>query len=372
VARKTKAQAAIHELTKSVLGKELQGLLDEEEWRPIDRAKDIIPTGRFEFDEILFRGLGGLVRGARYELYGLKGAHKSTTGYEWLGAIQKHDDRPVFLVNTERVLKKTIYSWARMHGCDTDRIEIIKPANLDQTYKVLVALGGSGYYSAGLWDSYGATAHMPTDPKAMTKYDKKEYGSKLAIAEGARTNTQGIPDVRDAFDDTGTTLIVVNQGRLKLGTMGSYVIPVISPGGNAFHHMFDCRMMFARRAPILEDNRVVGVEVRVEVQDSRLFVHGAKTGPKDGDCPDIQFYFDGRKPDPTETIAKMAQEVGIITQSGAHYTWGETKYHGKDKLHEAITPVRSELWEQVKLVRDRMGIEPEIDEFAAFLDAEDV
>ena len=228
MARKTKAQAAIHKLTKSVLGKELQGLLDEEEWRPIDRAKDIIPTGRFEFDEILFRGLGGLVRGARYELYGLKGAHKSTTGYEWLGAIQKHDDRPVFLVNTERVLKKTIYSWARMHGCDTDRIEIIKPANLDQTYKVLVALGGSGHYSAGLWDSYGATAHMPTDPKAMTKYDMACLFAPLVGADPAcivadPTPPTGAPRPQDAHLDSS------DLERLGIGRRTSFTtaIPAI-------------------------------------------------------------------------------------------------------------------------------------------------
>jgi hypothetical protein len=105
-------------------------------------------------------------------------------------------------------------------------------------------------------------------------------------------------------------------------------------GGNTYTHFLSANIYFEQvnraDARILDDkDQRVGATIRATVEKSKFGPWPRRT--------EFKVSFDTGIINPEEEIALLAMDYGIIDRPSAqYYSYGETKWHGQDKMHQAI------------------------------------
>jgi recombination protein RecA len=283
-------------------------------------AVEVTPSGSIALDQALG---GGYPVGRVVEIYGPESSGKTTLALHAVAEIQKGGGQAAF-VDAEHALDP---EYAKRLGVDVDNLLIAQPDTGEQALEIVETLIRSGAVNVIVIDSVAALT-----PKAEIEGD---MGGSLPGLQ-ARLMSQALRKITAIAHKTGTTLIFLNQIRMKIGVM--FGNPETTTGGNALKFYASVRLD-VRRIGKLEngtgdDKQVVGSETRVKVVKNKI-------APPFRQAEFVIRYNMGI--DRVTDLINMGIKFGLIEKSGAFLTIEGEKYQGMEKARNALMEDKKKL-----------------------------
>ncbi|MFM1881057.1 MAG: hypothetical protein RLZZ344_1291 [Pseudomonadota bacterium] len=278
-----------------------------------DTAPDIqtVSTGSLGLDIAL--GVGGLPRGRVVEIYGPESSGKTTLTLQVIAEMQKLGGTCAF-VDAEHALDT---QYAQKLGVDLTDLLISQPDTGEQALEIVDALVRSGSVDLIVVDSVAALT-----PRAEIEGD---MGDSLPGLQ-ARLMSQALRKLTGTINRTNTTVIFINQIRMKIGVM--FGSPETTTGGNALKFYSSVRLDIRRVGSLKKGEEVVGSETRVKVVKN-------KVAP-----PFKQAEFDilyGEGISREGEIVDLGAASDVVEKSGAWYSYqGDRIGQGKDNAREFL------------------------------------
>ena len=315
------ALASLDSLIRSVEKSFGRGILMAADGDAVDNDIEVVPTGSFALNLAL--GVGGIPKGRIIEIYGPEASGKTTLALSMIAQAQKLGSVAAF-VDAEHALD---LRYARALGIDCSKMLLSQPDCGEQAMDVVEALVRSGEVGIVVIDSVAALV-----PKA--EIDGEMGDNHVGLQ--ARLMSRAMRKLASLAHQTGTTLIFINQIRMKIGVfMGS---PETTTGGNALKFYASVRLDVRRIGSLKKDERIYGNRLRIKVTKN-------KVAPPFRQC-EIDLLFCGGFCREAE-VFDLAVAQGALTRSGAFYKLGdETVGQGRDRA-VAELKARPELCERL-------------------------
>jgi len=215
---------------------------------------EAISTGSLGLDLAL--GIGGFPKGRVVEIYGPESSGKSTLTLQAIAECQKAGGVCAFL-DAEHALDVT---YAKALGVDTDNLLVSQPDYGEQALEILETLIRSSAVDLVVVDSVAALT-----PKAEIDADMDE----LQVGLQARLMSKALRKVTGILHKTNTTVIFINQIRMKIGMTG-YGSPETTTGGNALKFYSSVRIDIRRIASLKQAEEVIGNRTKVKVVKNKV------------------------------------------------------------------------------------------------------
>ena len=213
---------------------------------------ETIPTGSLSLDLALG---GGIPKGRIIEIYGPESSGKTTVCLHVLAEVQKAGGTAA-IVDAEHALDP---AYAKRLGVDTDKLLISQPDSGEQALEVVETLVRSNAVDIIVVDSVAALV-----PQAEIEGDMGDAHMGLQ----ARLMSQALRKLTAVISRSKTTVIFVNQLRMKIGVM--FGNPETTTGGNALKFYASVRMDIRRLAQIKQGEAIIGNHVRVKVVKNKV------------------------------------------------------------------------------------------------------
>ncbi len=213
----------------------------------------VIPTGSLSLDIAL--GVGGVPRGRVVEIYGPESSGKTTLAYHIVSQAQKNGGVAAF-VDAEHALDP---EYAKNIGVDTEKLLVSQPDTAEQALEITETLVRSNAVDVVVIDSVAALV-----PKNEIEGDMGD--SHLGLQ--ARLMSQALRKLTGATSKSNTTLIFINQLRMKIGVM--FGNPEVTSGGNALKFYSSVRMDIRRKEQIKDGETIIGNHVKVKVVKNKV------------------------------------------------------------------------------------------------------
>ena len=258
-----------------------------------------ISTGSLTLDMAL--GIGGLPRGRVIEIYGPESSGKTTLCLHAIAEAQKAGGAAAF-IDAEHALDIT---YAKKLGVQTDDLLVAQPDTGEQALEIAETLVRSGALDIIVVDSVAALV-----PRAEIEGEMGDSHMGLQ----ARLMSQALRKLTGAISKSHTSLIFINQIRMKIGVM--FGNPETTTGGNALKFYSSVRLDIRRIESIKEGQDVMGSRVRVKVVKNKM------APPFKQAEFDVMF---------AEGISKVGELVDlgvdrrIIDKAGAWYSYKEER-----------------------------------------------
>ena len=212
-----------------------------------------ISTGSLGLDIAL--GVGGFPRGRVIEIFGPEASGKTTLTLHAISEVQKTGGVAAF-IDAEHALDLT---YARKLGVQADDLLVSQPDTGEQALEIAETLVRSGAIDLIVVDSVAALT-----PRAEIEGEMGDAHMGLQ----ARLMSQALRKLTAAISKSQTTVIFINQIRMKLGVM--FGNPETTTGGNALKFYSSVRLDIRRIESIKEGQDVVGSRVRVKVVKNKM------------------------------------------------------------------------------------------------------
>ena len=272
---------------------------------------EVIPTGALSLDLAL--GVGGVPKGRIIEIYGPESSGKTTLALHILTEAQKMGEAVAF-IDAEHAFDPT---YAKNIGLDIDNLYISQPDFGEQALEILETLVRSSAFGVIVIDSVAALT-----PRAEIEGEMGDSHMGLQ----ARLMSQALRKITAVSSKTGTTIIFLNQLRMKIGIM--FGNPETTTGGNALKFYASIRMDIRQKDKITKDGVVIGHSRKVKVVKN-------KVAP-----PFKEATFDMIYPfgiDKESSILDAAIETGIVVKSGAWMKYGDQQLaQGRESTIELL------------------------------------
>ncbi len=252
---------------------------------------EVIPTGALSLDLAL--GVGGVPKGRIVEIYGPESSGKTTLALHILTEAQKKGEAVAF-IDAEHAFDPT---YAKNIGLDIDNLYISQPDFGEQALEILETLVRSSAFGVIVVDSVAALT-----PRAEIEGEMGDSHMGLQ----ARLMSQALRKITAISSKAGTTIIFLNQLRMKIGVM--FGNPETTTGGNALKFYASIRMDIRQKDKITKDGAVIGHSRKVKVVKN-------KVAPPFKEATFNMIYPFGI--DKESSILDAAIETGIVEKSGA-------------------------------------------------------
>ena len=273
---------------------------------------DTIPSGSILLDEAL--GVGGYPKGRIIEIYGPESSGKTTLALHAIAECQKKGGIAAF-IHAEHALDPT---YAKNLGVNIDDLWISQPDNGEQALEITERLVRSGAIDIIVVDSVAALT-----PQAEIEGDMGDSHVGLQ----ARLMSQALRKLTGILAKSNTTIIFINQIRMKIGVM--FGNPETTTGGNALKFYASVRMDVRRIESIGKNqDELTGNRVRVKIVKN-------KVAPPFKKC-EIDLMF-GTGISKLGSLLDAAIKCNLIEKAGAWYSYkGEKIGQGRDKTLEYL------------------------------------
>lgn len=271
-------------------------------------AIETIPTGSLSLDIALG---GGIPRGRVVEIYGPESSGKTTLSLHIIAEAQKLAGQVAF-IDAEHALDP---EYARRIGVDLDNLLISQPDSGEQALEIVETLVRSNAVDVIVVDSVAALT-----PRAEIEGEMGDPQMGLQ----ARLMSQALRKLTATIGKTKTTVIFLNQLRMKIGVV--FGNPETTTGGNALKFYASVRMEIRSSTKIEQgvgdDKEFIGVRARVKVVKNKI------APPFKIAEFDIMY---NRGISYVGDVLDLASKYEIARKSGAFYSYGETKLgQGRD------------------------------------------
>ena len=273
---------------------------------------DVIPSGSLLLDEAL--GVGGYPKGRIIEIFGPESSGKTTLALHAIAEAQRKGGIAAF-IDAEHALDPT---YAKNLGVNIDDLWISQPDNGEQALEITERLVRSGAIDIIVVDSVAALT-----PQAEIEGDMGDSHMGLQ----ARLMSQALRKLTGILAKANTTIIFINQIRMKIGVM--FGNPETTTGGNALKFYASVRMDVRRIESIGKNNdELTGNRVRVKIVKN-------KVAPPFKKCElDLMF---GSGISKTGSLLDAAIKYELIEKAGAWYSYNGDKIgQGRDKTLDYI------------------------------------
>ncbi|OGJ42749.1 recombinase RecA [Candidatus Peregrinibacteria bacterium RIFCSPLOWO2_02_FULL_39_10] len=311
-------ELAIAQIEKN-FGKGSIMILGENPHVPIET----ISTGSISLDVSLG---GGVPRGRVVEIFGPESSGKTTLSLHILAEAQKKGGIGAF-IDAEHALDP---EYARKIGVKVDDLILSQPDSGEQALEILETLVRSNAFDVIIVDSVAALT-----PRAEIDGDMGDAHMGLQ----ARLMSQALRKLTAIISKTKTTVIFLNQLRMKIGVM--FGNPETTTGGQALKFYSSVRMDIRQIGKIEEpgdaSKEPVGIRVRVKIVKNKI------APPFKMAEFDVMYNrgisFEG-------DLLDLSAKYEITRKSGAFYTYKDIK------LGQGRENVKSFLMENEKVLRE--------------------
>ncbi|MCL0034211.1 recombinase RecA [Thermodesulfovibrionales bacterium] len=277
----------------------------------VTEGMQAIPTGSLSLD--IATGIGGLPRGRVIEIYGPEASGKTTLALNAIAQAQKMGGIAAF-IDAEHALDM---DYAARIGVNVEELLVAQPDTGEQALEMTEALVRSGAVDIITIDSVAALV-----PRAEIE---GEMGDSLPGLQ-ARLMSQALRKLTAAISKSLTTVVFINQIRMKIGVM--FGNPETTPGGTALKFYSSMRLDIRKIETIKNDQDVIGGRIRVKMVKN-------KTAPPFKQA-EFDIYFD-------EGVSKVGEIIDlgtykkIIERAGAWYSYGDNKIgQGRENAKEYL------------------------------------
>lgn len=326
--KKKSLDAALKSLDKA-FGKGTILRLGDKEIEQIDS----IGTGSVGLDLAL--GIGGIPKGRIIEIYGPESSGKTTLTLHIIAECQKAGGVCAF-IDAEHALD---VKYAKNLGVDTDNLYISQPDFGEQALEIVETIARSGAIDLIVVDSVAALT-----PKAEIEGDMGDQHVGLQ----ARLMSQALRKLTGIVHKMNTTVIFINQIRMKIGAMG-YGTPETTTGGNALKFYSSVRLDVRKVATLKQNEEPIGNRVKVKVVKN-------KVAP-----PFRQAEFDvmfGEGVSKEGEIIDYGVKLDIVDKSGAWFSYKDKKLGQGRENSKAFLKENPQIAQEItKAIQDSMGID---------------
>jgi len=277
----------------------------------VTEGLQVIPTGSLSLD--IATGIGGLPRGRVIEIFGPESSGKTTLALNVIAQAQIAGGNAAF-IDAEHALDT---SYAQKLGVKVEDLLVSQPDTGEQALEIAEALVRSGAVDIIAIDSVAALV-----PRAEIEGD---MGDSLPGLQ-ARLMSQALRKLSAAISKSLTTVIFINQIRMKIGVM--FGNPETTTGGTALKFYSSIRLDIRRIENIKENQEVIGGRVRVKVVKNKVAPPFKQA--------EFDIYFNEGISRVGE-IVDLGADKGIIEKSGAWYSYGGNRIgQGRENTKEFL------------------------------------
>ncbi|GAB6272166.1 MAG: recombinase RecA [Smithella sp.] len=298
-----------------------------------ERVADVpaISTGSLSLDIAL--GTFGVPRGRVIEIYGPESGGKTTLALHVVAEAQKKGGIAAY-IDAEHALDVT---YSKNIGVNTDDLLISQPDTGEQALEIAETLVRSGALDVLVVDSVAALV-----PKAELEGEMGDAQMGLQ----ARLMSQALRKLTGAISKSKTTVIFINQLRMKIGVF--FGNPETTTGGNALKFYSSQRLDIRKMTSIKNGQDVIGFRTKVKVVKNKL-------APPFREAEfDIIF---GEGISREGDVLDLASANGIIEKSGAWYSYkGDRIGQGRDNSRVFLKENPDVMSSIENDVRNKLGI----------------
>lgn len=266
---------------------------------------------------------GGWAKGRIGEIYGPESSGKTTVTLHAIAGVQAGGDKAAF-IDAEHALD---IDYAKALGVDTDNLVISQPDNGEEALEIVEILTRSGALSLIVVDSVAALV-----PRAEIEGEMGDSHMGLQ----ARLMSQAMRKLTGIAKKTGTTILFINQTRMKIGLV--FGNPITTTGGNALKFYASQRVEVSKKQVVKEGDEVIGTNIRFKCVKN-------KVAPPFRETEVLIKYGTGL--DITTDILRNAVDAGLVDKNGSWYSFqNERLGQGESKTTQFL--------EQNLEIRDRI------------------
>ena len=271
----------------------------------------VIGSGSPSLDAAL--GCGGYPRGRVVEIYGPEASGKTTLTLHAIAECQRAGGIAAF-VDAEHALDVT---YAQRLGVDVSKLLVSQPDTGEQALEIVETLVRSGAVDLVVVDSVAALV-----PQAEIDGEMGDQHMGLQ----ARLMSQALRKLTGITHRTGTTIMFINQLRMKIGVM--FGSPETTTGGNALKYYASVRLDVRRIGQLKNGEELVGNRTKVKVVKNKL------APPFRTVEFDIRY---GYGIDAIGDLLDLAVACKVVDKAGAYFSFrNENLGQGREKTRAAL------------------------------------